>query len=95
MTTLGRLSNWILPWLIYLDPMVATAYYKAVAEDEATRANARRPAHVLGAPRLSAPYGRRGAGQYTGVFASTAGMTPAATEAMPMLASSDLRRSQS
>jgi hypothetical protein len=45
MTKLVRLSNWILPWLIYLDPIVATAYYKAVAEDEA-------PAQTLDARRV-------------------------------------------
>jgi hypothetical protein len=37
---LERIRDWILPELIHLDPMVATAFYRAVAEDEATRATA-------------------------------------------------------
>jgi hypothetical protein len=53
MIELGRLRDWILPELIYLDPTVATAYHRAVAEDEATRANARRLASVSDAPRVS------------------------------------------
>jgi hypothetical protein len=34
MSKLGRLWNWLLPGLIHLNPMVATAYYVAVAKDE-------------------------------------------------------------
>ncbi len=86
MNRLGRLSNWILPRLIYLDPMVATAYYEAVAENEATRPSARRPR--VSWVRRAFPLPTVGVGY-------TAGITPAATEAMLMLASSDSRRSQS
>jgi hypothetical protein len=52
MIKLGRLRDWTLPELIYLDPIVATACCCAVAED-ATHANARRLARVPGAPRAS------------------------------------------
>ena len=34
MNRLGRLLDSLLPALIHLDPMVATAYYQAVAMDE-------------------------------------------------------------
>lgn len=49
MSKLGVLWNWLLPGLICLDPVGATAYYSAGAEKESPRresARARRRASV-------------------------------------------------
>jgi hypothetical protein len=46
---LSRLWDWLLPGLIYLDPMVATACFQAVIKDETSNkgsASARRPVLV-------------------------------------------------
>jgi hypothetical protein len=54
---LGRLWDWLLPGLIYLDPMVATAYGLALLEDQPTQANAVRRTPVSdasGSLRLTA-----------------------------------------
>jgi hypothetical protein len=51
-SNLGRLWDWLLPGLIYLDPMVATAYYQAVAQDETLQSNARGRAPVSYAWRV-------------------------------------------
>jgi hypothetical protein len=57
---LGRLWDWLLPGLIYLDPMVATAYGLALVEDQTSQATAMRRAPVSdasGSLRLTAVSG--------------------------------------
>ena len=51
MSKLGRLWDWLLPGLINLDPMVASAYGLALVEDQASHANAAWHAPVADAPR--------------------------------------------
>jgi hypothetical protein len=50
MSKLGRLWDWILPGLIHLDPMVATAYGLALVEDQPSQSSAIRRAPVSDAP---------------------------------------------
>jgi hypothetical protein len=65
---LERFCDWLRTGLIYLDPMVATAYYQAVAEDETSQSDGRR-----GVPdscaRLAVPLSHSswGAGELAGV----------------------------
>ena len=50
MRTLRRLWDWLLPGLIYLDPMVATGFAQSLAENQASHASVRRLAVVSEAP---------------------------------------------
>lgn len=48
MRKLRRLWDWLLPGLIYLDPMVASAFGQVLVENRASHANVRRLALVPG-----------------------------------------------
>ena len=50
MRKLRRLWDWLLPGLIYLDPMVASAFGQALVENQASHASVRRLASVSEAP---------------------------------------------
>lgn len=50
MRKLKRLWDWLLPGLIYLDPMVATGFAQTLVENQASGASVRRLALVYEAP---------------------------------------------
>ena len=51
MRTLRRLWDWLLPGLIYLDPMVASAFGEALVENHASHSGVRRSA-LVSDPRI-------------------------------------------